>query len=67
MIAAEFVREMQTRSTMRSRKPPSGVLDDEVAATGLAAALLHRWNVAAKGGEARVVADLLQRSQNGLM
>jgi hypothetical protein len=34
-----------------------GVLDDEVAATGLAIALRHRWNVAATGAQARVVAD----------
>ena len=36
-----------------------GVLADEVAATGLAVALLHCWDVAATGGQARVRASSL--------
>ena len=37
------------------------------ATCGLAVALIHRWNVAKTGAQARVVADLLQRSQDGLV
>ena len=59
MIAAELV----CTDNINNEIPEATevvVLDDEVAATGLAVALIHRWNVAARGAQARVVADLLQ-------
>jgi hypothetical protein len=40
-----------------------GDLHDKIAATGLAVALLHRWNVAAAGAQARVVADAPSQSK----
>jgi hypothetical protein len=43
------------------------VLDDKIGTTCLAVKLLHRSNAVVKGGQASVVADLLQRSQNGLV
>ena len=66
MTAAELVRTDDVNNEI-PEATEVGVLDDEVAATGLAVALIHRWNVAATGAEARVVADLLQRSQDGLV
>ena len=39
-----------------------GVLADKISATSLAVALLHSQNVVATSGQARAVADLLQRS-----
>ena len=62
VIAAEFVRT----ETVNEEIPEAtevGVFDDEVAAAGLAVALLQRWDVLA----ARAVAHLLQRCQNGLV
>ena len=66
MTAAEFVRTDNVNTEI-PEATEVGVLDDEVAATGLAVALFHRWNIAATGAQARVVADLLRRSQDGLM
>ena len=66
MIAAELVRTDNINNGIPETTELS-VLDDEVAATGLAVALHHGWNAAATGAQARVVADLLQRSQNGLV
>ena len=37
-----------------------GVLDDNIAATCLAVGLVHSRNVVSEGGQARVMADLLQ-------
>ena len=57
MTAAEFVG----RGNVNNEIPEATevvVLEDEVAVTGLAVALLHRWNVAATGAEARVPAAL---------
>ena len=56
VTAAEFVRTDNVNKEI-PEATEVGVLDDEVAATGLAVALLHRWNVAATGAHARVVAD----------
>ena len=66
VTAAELVRTDNVNNEI-PEATEVGVLDDEVAATGLAVALIHRWNVAATGAEDRVVADLLQRSQDGLV
>ena len=69
MTAAELVRTDNVNNEI-PKATEVGVLDDEVATTWLAVALatlLHRWNVAATGAQARVVANLLQRSQDGLV
>ena len=66
VAAAEFVRSDNVSDEI-PLAVEMVVLGDEVAAAGLAVALLHRWNVVSTGDQARVVADLLQRSQNGLV
>ena len=43
-----------------------GVLDDKVAATGLAVVLAHRWNDVALCVQGRVMTDLLHRIQERL-
>ena len=42
------------------------VLDEQIAATGLAIGLAHRRYVVALRGQARVMTDLLQRTQDRL-
>ena len=43
------------------------MLDDEIAATNLAVGRLHQGNIVAVCGQARVMADLLQRIQDPLV
>ena len=66
MTAAKLVRTDNVNNEIPEANK-LGLLDDEVSATGLAIAPIHHWNVAATGAQARVVADLLQRSQDGLV
>jgi hypothetical protein len=56
VTAATFVRTDNVSDEI-PEATEVGVLDNEVAVTGLAVALLHRWDVVSTGGQARVVAD----------
>ena len=43
------------------------LVNDKIAATGIAVGLAHRWCVATMCGQARVMTDLLQRIQDRLV
>ena len=62
VAAAEFVRTDNIKDGIPAATDV-GVLDDKIIATGLAVALLHRWNVVATSGQASVVADAPAQSK----
>jgi len=66
MVAADLMRDDSVNNQM-PMVTEVGVLDDKITATCLAVGLLHRRNIVAHGGQARVMADLLQRSQDRLV
>ena len=62
MVAAELVGEGNVCHHM-----PVDVVDDKIAATGLTVGLVHRGYAVALCGQAQVVTDLLQRTQDHLV
>ena len=66
MVAADLMRDDSVNNQM-PMVTEVGVLDDKITATCLAVGLLHHRNIVAHGGQARIMADLPQRSQDRLV